>query len=116
MSLMPDPKSEKGGPSYYREYLQENMEAAEHGPLTQSGRTVAILCGLLPPINGFVGILRNALTEIVGESKVERAFGITGQCCLMVPGCGYFPVLLYVLAVQIAITQSVFRCRISIMG
>lgn len=77
---------------------------------------MAILCGLLPPVNRFAGILRNTLSEVVGKGEVKRAPGIPGQCRLMVPDRGFFPVLLYALAVQIPIAQSVFRCGISGMG
>ena len=77
---------------------------------------MAILCGLLPPVDGFAGILGHTLSEVVGKGKVERAPGIPGQCHLTVPGRGYFPVLLYALAVQIPIAQRIFRCGISGMG
>ena len=77
---------------------------------------MAILCGLLPPVDGLVGILRHALPEVVGKGKVERASGIPSQCRLMIPDRGLFPVLLYTLAVQIPIAQCVFRCGISGMG
>jgi len=54
---------------------------------------VAILCRLPPPVDGFVGILGYALSEVVGKGEVERAPGISGQCRLKVPGRGYFPPL-----------------------
>lgn len=76
---------------------------------------MAILCGLLPPIGGLVGILGNALTEIVGKSKVERTVGITGQGRLVIPDHGFFPVLLYTLAMQITIAQGIFRYGISVI-
>jgi hypothetical protein len=109
MPLVSDPESAQGGHGYYHEYLQENAKAAQHVPQPRSGRPVAILCGLLPPIVGFVGILGHTLSEVVGKGKIERALGILGQCRLMVPGRGFFPVLLYALAMQIPIAQRVFR-------
>ncbi len=77
---------------------------------------MAILCGLLPPVDGFVGILGYALSEVVGKGEVERTPGIPGQCRLTVPVRGNFPVLLYALAAQIPIAQRIFRCGISGMG
>ena len=116
MPLVSDPESAQGGHGYYHEYLQENAKAVQHVSQPRSGRPVAILCGLLPPVDGFVGILGHALPEVVGKGKIERASGVPGQCRLMVPGRGFFPVLLYALAVQIPIAQCVFRFGISGMG
>ena len=116
VSLVPEPKSEKDGHGYYHEYLQENAKAAQHVPQPRSGRPVAIRCGLLPPVDGFAGILGHTLSEVVGKGKVERAPGIPGQCRLMVPERSFFPVVLYALAVLIPITQGVLRCGISGMG
>jgi hypothetical protein len=79
VSLVPEPESAKDAHGYYHEYLQGNAKAAQHVPQPRSGRPVAILCGLLPPVDGFVGILGYALSEVVGKGEVERALGIPGH-------------------------------------